>query len=80
MVIDRNDNIINLCEIKFSSEEFLIDKKIYESLLGKRSAFANSTYTKKSIQTTMITTFGLAQNNYSAQFVSRIELDDLFAA
>ena len=78
LIIDRNDNIINLCEIKFSSGQFQIDKKYYESIRNKRSAFTNSTRTRKYVQTTMITTFGLEKNNYSAEIVSEIVLDDLF--
>ena len=78
LVIDRNDNLINLCEIKFASAPFVVDKKQYESLLNKRSAFIHSTKTKKAVQTTMITTFGLKQNNYSAELVSQVLLDDLF--
>jgi len=78
LVIDRNDNIINLCEIKFSSGPYQIDKKYHESMRNKRAAFANSTRTRKAVQTTMITTFGLKRNAYSAEIVSEVELDDLF--
>ncbi|MCL1809050.1 MAG: ATP-binding protein [Clostridiales bacterium] len=78
LIIDRSDNIINLCEIKFSSGQFQIDKKHYESMRNKKSAFANSTRTRKAVQTTMITTFGLKQNAYSAEIVSEVLLDDLF--
>lgn len=78
LVIDRNDNIVNLCEIKFSSKQYQIDKKCHESIRHKRSAFANSTLTRKYVQTTMITTFGLARNEYSAEIVSEATLDDLF--
>jgi lipopolysaccharide export LptBFGC system permease protein LptF len=78
LVIDRNDNNINLCEIKFASGEYTIDKKQYESMRNKRTAFANSTRTRKAVQTTMITTFGLKQNSYSAEISSEVELDDLF--
>ena len=78
LIIDRNDNIINLCEIKFSSGQYQIDKKYYESMRNRKSAFANSTRTGKYVQTTMITTFGLKQNSYSAEIVSEVVLDDLF--
>jgi hypothetical protein len=78
LVIDRNDNIINLCEIKFSSGQYQIDKKYHESMRNKKSAFANSTRTRKAVQTTMITTFGLKKNEYSAEIVSEVMLDDLF--
>ncbi|MCL1918556.1 MAG: ATP-binding protein [Peptococcaceae bacterium] len=78
LIIDRNDNIINLCEIKFSSGPYPIDKKCYESIQNKKSAFISSTHTRKSVQTTMITTFGLKKNNYSAEIVSEVILDDFF--
>jgi len=78
LIIDRNDNIINLCEVKFSSGQYQIDKKDYESIRNKKTAFAHSTRTRKYIQTTMITTFGLKKNNYSAEIVSEVTLDDFF--
>jgi hypothetical protein len=55
-----------------------MDKKYYESIQNKKTVFANAIKTRKSIQTTMITTFGLKQNNYSAEIVPGIVLDDLF--
>jgi len=78
LVIDRNDNVINLCELKFSTGEYQIDKKYYESLRNKKTTFLNSTRTHKAVQTTMITTFGLKRNDYSAEIVSEVVLDDLF--
>jgi hypothetical protein len=78
LIIDRNDNIINLCEIKFSSGQYQIDKKYYESIRNKKTAFENSTHTRKAVLTTMITTFGLKRNDYSAEIVSEVLLDDLF--
>ena len=78
LIIDRNDSIINLCEIKFSSGRYQIDKKLYESMQNKKTAFANSTRTRKAVQMTMITTFGLVRNSHSSEIVSEVELDDLF--
>ena len=78
LVIDRNDNLINLCEIKFSSGRYQMDKAHSESLRHKRSAFAHTTRTRKAVQTTMVTTFGLVPNAYSAEISSEVVLDDLF--
>ena len=78
LVIDRNDNIVNLCEIKFSSGQYQIDKEYYDTMRNKKAAFANSTRTRKYVQTTMITTFGLKRNSYSGEIVSEVVLDDLF--
>ena len=79
LVIDRNDNVVNLCEIKFASGVYQMDKGHSESMRHKRSAFANTTRTRKSVQTTMITTYGLVRNSYSAEITSEVVLDDLFA-
>ena len=78
LVIERNDNLINLCEIKFASGPYTIDKMQYQALQNKKSAFIYSTKTRKAVQITMITTFGLRQNSYSTEFVSQVLLDDLF--
>ena len=78
LVIDRGDDVVNLCEAKFSSGQYQIDKKYYDALRDKRSAFINSTRTRKAVQTTMITTFGLKRNAYSAEISSEAVLDDLF--
>lgn len=78
LVIDRNDNVVNLCEAKFSSEPYTLSKSESESLRNKRAAFIASTHTRKASVTTMITTFGLKNNMYSAEIMSRVTLDDLF--
>jgi hypothetical protein len=78
LVIDRADNVINLCEVKFASDEFVIDKPYSEVLRRRGSVFANQTKTRKGIVTTMITTFGLKRNMYQGEIVSEITLDDLF--
>jgi hypothetical protein len=78
LIIDRADNIVNLCEIKFASGQYQIDKKYYESMRNKKSAFVNSTHTRKAVQTTIITTFGLKPNSFSGEIVSEVVLDDLF--
>lgn len=79
LIIDRNDHVINLCEIKFSTEEYTIDKDYDRILRNKIGAFTHDTKTKKSIQTTMITTYGLRQNPYSNIINTQVILDDLFS-
>lgn len=79
MLIDRRDQVINLCEIKFSLSEYEIDKKYDEYLRQRREMFRNSTGTKKSLYITMITTYGLKQNSYSGNVPNQLTADDLFA-
>ncbi len=79
LVIDRRDQVINLCEMKYSINPFTIDKKYDAELRNKIAAFKKETDTRKSVFMTMVTTFGLQQNNYAAGLVQNdIKMDVLF--
>jgi hypothetical protein len=80
LVIDRNDDVINLCEIKFYKEKFTIDEAYLEKLRNKENHFRNSTETKKGISTVLMTTWGVTENKYSKAIVSNnLTKDCLFA-
>jgi len=79
LVIDRADNCINLCEMKFCEEEFEITKDYAKTLERKKSVFQEVTNTKKTIFITMITSFGMKENSYSIELVDQdLTLDALF--
>ena len=78
LLIDRNDNVINICEIKYYNNEFAIDKNYEESLRRKISTFKLATKTKKSVFLTLIASSGLRINKYSSIVNSVITADDLF--
>ena len=78
LIIDRRDHVINICEIKYSSEEYTINKETDMNLRNKIAAFVETTGTKKTIQTTMITTYGVKRNTYSNLINTQVTLDDLF--
>jgi AAA+ ATPase superfamily predicted ATPase len=78
LLIDRNDGIINLCEMKYSENEFVIDKKQDENLRNKRGAFISETKTRKAVHTTMITTYGVKRNEYWNNIQSEATMNDLF--
>ena len=79
LIIDRSDHVIDLCEIKYSEKEFLIDKEYEDNLRNKREVFREQTKTRKTIQFVMITSFGVKQNKYSGMISNHVVLDDLFA-
>jgi len=80
LVIDRSDQSINLCEIKFSQTPFIITKQYASELLNKEQIFQMETNTKKALFTTLITPFGVVKNEYKTGYVhSEILLDDLFS-
>lgn len=79
LLLDRRDRCINICEMKFSTNEFTINKKYAEELLQKRTVFVDKTKTKKAISLTMITTYGVAKNSYYKNLVqSEVRMDALF--
>lgn len=79
LLIDRDDNVINLCEMKFYAVPFTIDKKYASEISKKVEVFCAQTKTKKSVFTTFITTFGITPNQYSRQIIqNELTVDDLF--
>lgn len=79
LLIDRDDNVINLCEMKCSNGPFRIDKRYASELSAKLRAFTSATRTRKSVFLTFITTNGLEPNAYSHQLVeSDLRMDALF--
>ena len=70
LVIDRNDDVVNLCEIKFYNDEFTIDANYLKALRIKENEFRAATKTKKGVYTVMMTTWGVKQNQYSSAIVS----------
>lgn len=79
LVIKRADRWINLCEIKFYTSSYQIDKKEAESLRNKIQNFRQETGTNHSISLTFITTFGMTQNAYYHELVeNEFKMDILF--
>ncbi|MBQ6166421.1 MAG: ATP-binding protein [Muribaculaceae bacterium] len=78
MLINRSDNVINLCEIKFYRSAFSIDKQ-YDAVLRERvQRLIEKVPKKKTVHLTVIAAFGLKVNEYSSQVQSVVTLDDLF--
>ena len=78
LMITRKDNIINLCEIKFYSDEFTITKE-YNLKVNRMTNLLYSKINKKySIMNTLISTYGPSKNEYYFTFTNSITLDDLF--
>ena len=69
LVLDRNDRVINLCEIKFSQNPFVVSKEYAEKLNHKMRLFREETNTKKTLFLTLIAANGLKTNAYSEQMV-----------
>ncbi len=80
LLLDRRDQVINLCECKFSLDTFVINKSYAEKLRSKIATFKTATKTKKSVFLTMITTYGVEKNKYADLLVrNEVKMDDLFS-
>ncbi|MBR1474905.1 MAG: ATP-binding protein [Muribaculaceae bacterium] len=78
LVIDRHDDVIDLCEMKYYAGEFEIDAK-YERTLSERCLrFIEQTHTRKAVHIVFVTTYGLKANMHSDIVQNTITLDQLF--
>jgi uncharacterized protein len=79
LVIKRADNWINLCEMKFYSSPYKIDKQELEKLKNKLLKFKEDTGTKDVVVFTLITTNGVVENEYFHEVIENaFEMDILF--
>ena len=78
IVIDRRDDVINLCECKFTIAPYELTDNDILDFERKKTVFLEETKTKKAIHVTMITSCGLIQNAHRNEIQSEIVLDHLF--
>lgn len=78
MLIDRNDGIIDLCEMKYSESEYSISAAYAQEMARKRSVFQQVTKTLKAVHVVLVTTQGVASGMYQYSVQAAVVLDDLF--
>ena len=78
LLIDRNDQIINLCEMKYASDVYVVDEEEDQRLRHRQATFVRESGTKKAVHITMITTYGLSKGGYSDEIHSQVVMSDLF--
>jgi len=79
LLFDRRDHCISICEMKFSTSEFTIDKAYADELKNKLTIFGEKTKTKKALFLAMVTTYGTKNNDYKTGLVQNdVTMDDLF--
>ena len=78
MLISRKDNAINMCEIKFYSDDFIVTKEYFRTIQRRIEMLRTKISPKMSIYSTLITTYGLKRNEYSSAFIKTITFEDLF--
>ena len=79
MLIDRNDQVINLCEMKYAASAYSLNKEEEMKLRKRLETFRTTTQTPKAIHLTMITTYGVLPNIHSGIIQNEVTMDDLFS-
>lgn len=78
LILDRADNVLNLCEMKFTKKPFVIDNDYAKNLDEKMDLFREQTHTKKTLMWTLVSAEGLKPNPYIGRIQNLVTLDDLF--
>ena len=78
IVIERADKIVNICEVKYSHDEYNLDKEEYDKICKRKNTFIQETGLRHAPWLTMITIEGVAQGKYSEMIQSQVKLDNLF--
>ena len=78
MLIERSDNAVNICEMKYSSGEYEITKEEHAKILHRRDSFIAETNYRGAAYITLITIDGVVHNAYWNDIQKELTLDDLF--
>ena len=78
LLIIRKDNMVNMCEMKYYSDEFEVDKEYDKKLRHRLTVLSEKLPKRFGVHPTIITTFGVKKNMYSSFFVRELTMDCLF--
>ena len=78
LLLVRRDGIVNLCEMKYSAHEYVIDAEEDAKIARRAEAFSKVLGKRMTIHITLVTTNGLAHNAYRHNVQAELTLDDLF--
>lgn len=79
LVLQRADGFTDICEIKHSANTFTIDNNCASDLQNKLDAYSKLSKDTRTLHLVMVTTNGVAHNNYYNMVQKEIMMDDLFA-
>lgn len=78
LLIDRADNVISICEMKYVSDIFSISSEYETKLRNRQTLFQKVTKTRKALQIVFVTTYGIANNAASYIVQNNLTMDNLF--
>ena len=78
LLIQRDDKIVNLCEMKFYGAPLSIDKEEEAKMLYRVEMLKKTLSAKQTVHLTLVTTFGLVHGKHSGKVQKIITIDDFF--
>ena len=79
LVIERKDQITNLCEIKYTDQPYQITADYEKNLLRKIQVYREETGTRQALKLVLISAEGLAGTAHQERIAHVITLNELFA-
>jgi AAA+ ATPase superfamily predicted ATPase len=77
LLIDRNDGVVTLCEMKYSDSEIALTKSMAANIRSKRNTFIAESGTKKAVHIVLVTPVGLKRNRYYDVAQAIVTMSDL---
>ena len=77
LVINRHDDVVNLCEMKFTKAPLTVSNAYAQTVELRREAL-EMLFPRKTVNATIVTTLPMNRNSHSTVFQSAVLLDDLF--
>ena len=78
LLIDRDDDVIDLCEMKYTKAPWEMTDEDSNDIIHKESVFRSETGTTKAIHNVLVSANGVKRNAYSDDLQNIVTLDDLF--
>lgn len=78
MLIERRDQVVNVCEAKFSLKPYIITEMYLEEMYERMEDFRDTVKSNAALHLTVIASAGVAPNEYAESVQSIITLEDLF--
>ena len=78
MLIDRADGLVDMCEIKYAKDDFLMTDAEETKVRKRLACLMSRGKTKKAVHAVLITTYGVVNNAHSHVFQKVVKADDLF--
>lgn len=78
MLIVRNDNVVNLCEMKFCDSPYTISSDECDRLRNRITQLKSTLNGRQTVHLTMVTTFGIHYGKHSGIVQKQVSMDDLF--